>query len=209
MSCSHPKEIRFSFRAMFYIDAGRIQDNGISFAVSSGRTPALEPPGKEKVNCMNSAIRHIAQKRSLWSAFLLGIGFMAALDEIVFHQLLAWHHFYDQSTPLVALMSDGFLHAGELIIFVSGFFLFFDLRRQDLLFPRFAWSGFFLGMGIFQVFDGVIDHKVLRLHQIRYGVDSILPYDIVWNAFGLLLIAVGAVLFTVAQRNIKPTNTKA
>lgn len=147
--------------------------------------------------------------RSLWSVFLLGIGFMAALDEIIFHQLLAWHHFYDRSTPLVALMSDGFLHAGELIIFVAGFFLFFDLRRRGLLFPRFAWSGFFLGMGVFQVFDGIVDHKVLRLHQIRYGIGSILPYDIAWNAFGLLLIAVGAVLFTVAQRNIKSTKTTA
>lgn len=142
-----------------------------------------------------------AQKRSLWSAFLLGIGFMAAVDEIVFHQILAWHHFYDRSTPLVALMSDGFLHAGELIIFVAGFFLFFDLRKRGFLATRFAWAGFFLGMGAFQVFDGIVDHKVLRLHQIRYGVDSILPYDIAWNVFGLLLIVIGAVLYNHARRH--------
>lgn len=30
---------------------------------------------------------------------LIGIAIMAAVDEIVFHQLLAWHHFYDRSTP--------------------------------------------------------------------------------------------------------------
>lgn len=150
-----------------------------------------------------------AQKHSLWSAFLLGVGFMAAVDEIVFHQILAWHHFYDRSTPLVALMSDGFLHAGELMIFVAGFFLFFDLRKRGFLAPRFAWAGFFLGAGVFQVFDGIVDHKVLRLHQIRYGVDSILPYDIAWNAFGVTLIIMGAVLYSRARRDSIPAKTAA
>ena len=45
---------------------------------------------------------------------ITGVGLMAAVDEIVFHQLLGWHHFYDRSTSEVGLMSDGFLHAAEL-----------------------------------------------------------------------------------------------
>ncbi|GAB3826295.1 hypothetical protein GCM10028895_37010 [Pontibacter rugosus] len=43
----------------------------------------------------------------------------------------------------------------------------------------------------FQLFDGIIDHKVLRLHQIRYGVDNILPYDVAWNLAGVILLIVG------------------
>lgn len=139
-------------------------------------------------------------RRSTVAAALLGVGFMAAIDEIVFHQILAWHHFYDRSTPMIALMSDGFLHAGELIAFVAGFFLFFELRKHHALNTRFAWAGFFLGLGGFQLFDGIIDHKVLRLHQIRYGVESILPYDIAWNAFGLVLLAIGGALLMRARR---------
>jgi len=34
--------------------------------------------------------------------------------------------------------------------------------------PKWAWAGFFYGLGGFQLFDGIIDHKVLRLHQVRY-----------------------------------------
>lgn len=30
---------------------------------------------------------------SLTATSFLGIGLMAAIDEIVFHQILAWHHF--------------------------------------------------------------------------------------------------------------------
>ncbi|WP_460889450.1 DUF2243 domain-containing protein [Promicromonospora xylanilytica] len=32
---------------------------------------------------------------------------MAAIDEIAFHRILAWHHFYDYATPDIALVSDG------------------------------------------------------------------------------------------------------
>ena len=116
---------------------------------------------------------------------------MAGVDEIVFHQILSWHHFYDRSTPAVALLSDGLLHAAELIMIVAGFFVFADVRRRNALAPIWAWAGFFLGAGVFQLFDGVVDHKVLRVHQVRYGV-YLLPYDIAWNAFGGILVLVGA-----------------
>lgn len=125
---------------------------------------------------------------------------MAAVDEILFHQILAWHHFYDRATPFIALMSDGFLHAGELIALVAGFILVMKLLRQNALDSRFAWAGFFIGLGGFQMFDGIVDHKILRLHQIRYGVDTIIPYDLTWNAVGFVLLLTGAVLLIKARR---------
>ncbi|RIK36702.1 MAG: DUF2243 domain-containing protein [Chloroflexi bacterium] len=131
--------------------------------------------------------------RSTWAAALTGIGMMAAVDEIIFHQVLAWHHFYDLSTPAIGLLSDGLLHAAELIAIVAGFFVLLDLRRRNALAAAWAWAGFFLGAGGFQLFDGLVNHKVLRLHQIRYGV-YLLPYDIAWNLFGLTLIVIGVVL---------------
>jgi uncharacterized membrane protein len=46
-------------------------------------------------------------RRSIWSGVLAGVGLVAFIDETAFHQLLHWHHFYDQSTPAVGLVSDG------------------------------------------------------------------------------------------------------
>ncbi|GGS29733.1 DUF2243 domain-containing protein [Actinokineospora fastidiosa] len=137
--------------------------------------------------------------RSLWVCALLGAAGMAAVDEIVFHQILAWHHFYDRSTPSVGLISDGLLHTAELVGLVAGFALFADLLRRRALSTAHAWAGLFLGLGGFQLFDGIVDHKLLRVHQIRYGVD-LLPYDLAWNGAGLLLLAVGAVLTVRARR---------
>lgn len=138
--------------------------------------------------------------RSTWVCALIGVGLMAAIDEIVFHQLLSWHHFYDRSTSEVALMSDGILHAAELVILVAGLFLFADLRRRHALARQAGWAGLLLGMGGFQLWDGVIDHKVLRIHQVRYGVDT-LPYDLAWNAAALLLLVAGGVLWLRSGRD--------
>ena len=132
-------------------------------------------------------------RRSRWGGFLIGVGVMAAVDEIVFHQILAWHHFYDRSTTQIALMSDGLLHAAELIAIVAGFFMVADLRRRHALAQMWTWAGFCLGLGSFQLFDGIVNHKVLRLHQVRY-VENLLLYDVAWNLAGLVLIAIGVVL---------------
>jgi uncharacterized membrane protein len=137
------------------------------------------------------AVADIPTRPSVLAAGLIGVAVMAAVDEVVFHQLLAWHHFYDRGTPAVALLSDGLLHAAELVGLVGGFFWFADLRRRGVLMPLAAWGGFLLGAGIFQLFDGLVDHKVLRVHQVRYGVD-LAGYDLAWNLAGVLLLFVGA-----------------
>ena len=50
-----------------------------------------------------------------------------------------------------------------------------------------------LGLGGFQLYDGTVQHKLLHLHQIRYGV-PLLPYDVGWNLFAVLALVAGAVL---------------
>ncbi|MGQ4721198.1 DUF2243 domain-containing protein [Streptomyces tunisiensis] len=145
------------------------------------------------------AARRPEPRRSLLVCAVIGAAVMAAVDEIVFHQLLHWHHFYDRSTSGVALVSDGLLHTAELLALVAGFFLYADLRRRRALAPGHAWSGAFLGAGAFQVFDGIVDHKVLRVHQVRYGVD-VTPYDWAWNLAGLALLVIGGVLLSRARR---------
>ena len=145
-------------------------------------------------------MRAILRGRSYWGAFLLGVGVMAAVDEIVFHQILAWHHFYDAATPAVGLLSDGLLHAAELFLFVAGFFVLLDARRRRELWPGAGWAGFVTGLGVFQLWDGVVDHKILRLHQVRYGVEDLLPYDLAWIGAALVLLTAGAAMTVVAAR---------
>jgi uncharacterized membrane protein len=131
--------------------------------------------------------------RSAWSGVLAGVGLAAFLDETVFHQLLHWHHFYDGGTPAAGLVSDGLFHAFGFVAVVSGLFLLADLQRRRALAATPWWAGLLVGLGAFQLYDGTVQHKLLRLHQIRYGVE-LLPYDLVWNALAVIALGAGVLL---------------
>jgi uncharacterized membrane protein len=126
------------------------------------------------------------------SGFVLGIGIVGALDEILFHQLLQWHHFWDHGTLTAGIVSDGLFHLFTLSMLVAGAIMLWRNRRSlaDEPTARGWTAGILLGMGAFQLWDGTINHKVLRLHEIRPG-HSPWPYDAGWIAISLLLLALG------------------
>jgi uncharacterized membrane protein len=169
--------------------------------IEKPKVPTAKRDQGERVTQTTQTARltNVLRDSSWWSTLLIGVAVMAAIDEIVFHQILGWHHFYDRSTPEIGLLSDGLLHAAELIALVAGFFLLTDARRRGTFSARVGWAGFFVGMGGFQLFDGTVNHKLLGLHQIRYDVD-LLPYDIAWIAGGSVLLITGVILTVVAAR---------
>lgn len=133
-------------------------------------------------------------RRTVAAGLLFGAGIAASMvDLFIFHLWLQWHHFYDRSTPHVGLVADGFFHAFGWFITVAGLFLLADARRREGV--RWArWIGAVLaGVGAFQLLDGVLNHKILRVHQIRYGVDLLL-YDTVWIGTAIAVLLVGLVV---------------
>jgi uncharacterized membrane protein len=147
------------------------------------------------------AVPGAAVGRSIGTGVLMGVGVAAFIDETVFHQLLHWHHFYDKSTPDVGLVSDGFFHAGGWLAMVAGLFLFADLQRRRVTVPKRVWAGALIGWGGFQLYDGLVQHKILGLHQIRYDVD-LTPYDLAWNISGAVGLATGIALLLGQARSI-------
>ena len=130
--------------------------------------------------------------RNLVAGLLLGLGIVAFFDETVFHQLLHWHHFYDRSTTDVGLVSDGLFHAFSWFATVAALFLLGRAAPGPRAARRRFVGGLLVGAGAFQLYDGLVQHKLLGLHQIRYDVE-LLPYDLVWNiAAGVLLVGRGA-----------------
>ena len=132
-------------------------------------------------------------RRLIISGFLFGCGIAGSvIDLFIFHLGLQWHHFYDLSTTRIALLSDGIFHALTWLITVWGLFMLADLRRHIRV-PWSRWAAAVtLGVGIFQLFDGVVNHKILRIHQIRYGVD-LFVYDLVWIGSAVVLAIIGLI----------------
>ncbi|ODG90830.1 hypothetical protein BED47_10300 [Gottfriedia luciferensis] len=130
---------------------------------------------------------------NLWSGILFGLGLVAFFDEVVFHQLLHWHHFYDKSTTSLGLISDGLFHAFSWFATIGSLFMFANLRRKKSLYIKRWIGGVLLGAGLFQLYDGTVQHKWLKLHQIRYNVD-IMPYDVTWNITASIMTLIGCIL---------------
>ncbi|BAB04612.1 DUF2243 domain-containing protein [Halalkalibacterium halodurans] len=137
-------------------------------------------------------------KRSLWSGILFGLGLVAFFDEALFHQLLHWHHFYDRSTTEIGLISDGLFHAFSWFATIGGLFMFADLKRKKTFQRSYWWGGLWLGAGLFQLYDGTIQHKLMRIHQIRY-VENVIVYDFVWNVLAIAMVIIGLVVLFRAK----------
>lgn len=143
----------------------------------------------------------------------IGMGLAGTLDEAVFHQLLDWHHFLERSDPggtvsaaarELGLRSDGAFHLLSTLLLAGGLAALLwrggaALRGRG----RQVAGGVLAGAGGFNLYDGLIQHKLLGLHQVRRGVESLLPYDLVWFAVAVALLAAGIVLL----RSASPTPT--
>ena len=141
---------------------------------------------------------------NFWAGIFFGLGAIAFIDETVFHQLLHWHHFYDKSTLAVGLISDGLFHAFSWFATVASLFIVAHLRKIRAWDKR-RWMGAaVLGAGVFQLYDGIIQHKIFRLHQIRYDVE-IFYYDLVWNVLAIFMILIGWGLLKPKQKQVRET----
>jgi uncharacterized membrane protein len=143
--------------------------------------------------------------RPLWllgPPLLAGLGLGGFFDGIVFHQILQWHHLVssqEETNTLSGLetntTADGIFHI--IMWFVLGFslvWLWGAGRRRQL--PR-AWMALggllLLGWGAFNIFDGVMLHLVLNLHDAREDNQELL-WNLLWIAWGGLFAAIGWVM---------------
>lgn len=99
-----------------------------------------------------------------------------------------------------------------LVLYLTGYFmLLVGLQRLGAYFylPIFedgthiigkdGGGGVFLGVGGFQLYDGIIQHKLMRIHQIRY-VDNLPVYDLIWNIVAIIIIIVGIFLIVRSKK---------
>jgi uncharacterized membrane protein len=110
--------------------------------------------------------------RATVAGILIGIGMGGFVDGIALHQIAQWHNMLSNIVPphtmdtmRVNMMWDGLFHALTWVITLVGI----------------------LGWGIFNLVEGVIDHQILGIHNVRE-----VPNYTVYN---LTFLAVGGVLF--------------
>jgi len=99
---------------------------------------------------MGAASPAMDRRRTAWSGALLGIGMAGTLDEVLLHQILHWHHFYDRSTSAVGLVSDGLFHVASTMLLLVGVYRLGQHRGNPYTgWRRYFWAGVLLGLGGF------------------------------------------------------------
>lgn len=138
----------------------------------------------------------IGDKNLLVAAIILGLGLLGAIDGIVFHQLLQWHHMVDSPNLRLEIITDGlFAAAFSALLIWGGVKIFIDARNSKLGNSwRIFTGGIFIGGGTFNLIEGIINHHILQVHRVRPAAENPLFYDLSFLASGLLLLGIGLLI---------------
>lgn len=137
------------------------------------------------------------------ASMVLGIGLGGFADGIVLHQILQWHEMISNKMPPVNLVAksvnmfwDGVFHAFCLLVVVVGVVLFWKLlHRRDIdRSGTILAGGLLLGWGSFNIIEGIIDHHLLKLHNVREVAANISFWNYAFLGLSLLMLVGGYLL---------------
>ncbi|MCM3575833.1 DUF2243 domain-containing protein [Mesobacillus subterraneus] len=127
------------------------------------------------------------------AGLILGLGLLGAIDGIVFHQLLQWHHMVLSDNIQLEIFTDGLftaLFSAKLLW--GGVKIFQDARKNQLGSSwRIFLGGIFIGGGAFNLVEGIVDHHILQVHRVKPMAENPLMYDLAFLAIGALLVVIG------------------
>lgn len=138
------------------------------------------------------------------ASVVLGIGFGGFVDGIVLHQILQVHEMLSNKIPAtdyvgksVNMFWDGIFHAFCLLVAIVGVVLLWKLMgRKDVdVSGRLFSAGLLLGWGLFNLVEGVLDHQILKLHNvIEYAADHD-PGNYAFLATSVVMLVAGGILY--------------
>lgn len=140
-------------------------------------------------------------RRGLVAAGVFGFGFSGLIDVLVLHLVLQLHHLLSNVYPTgtmsglrANLVADGLFSLGMLVIMSVGAGLLWRVERRtvDPLPVRPIAGAAVVGLGVFDLFDVVVDHTILGLHHATEGTSY---YDPHWAVVSVLIIAAGVVIY--------------
>lgn len=136
---------------------------------------------------------------------LLGVGLGGFVDGIVLHQILQWHHMLtatgDHPADTVAgleanTLADGLFHAAAWVFVVAGIVVMTRAWAAGGRAPTLGSQigGLLAGWGAFNLVEGLVNHHLLGVHDVRDDVADPLWWNLGFLALGAALVVVGVLL---------------
>lgn len=147
--------------------------------------------------------------RATVAGILLGIGMGGFVDGIVLHQIFQWHNMVSNWIPpdtveamSINMMWDGYFHAFVWLVTFAGILVFRSAaqRREPIPSLQSLLGLLFIGWGLFNLVEGIINHQLLAVHYVRQ-VPGYSFYNLVFLAVGGgLFILIGWLLMKAGRR---------
>lgn len=140
-------------------------------------------------------------RRALVAAGVFGVGFSGLIDVLVLHHVLQWHHLVSGIYPTntveglrTNIFADGLFSIGMVVVMgVGAGLLWQSERRTDApLAVRPLFGSALVGLGVFDLYDAVVDHAILGLHQPLSQGGRYNPH---WIVVSLLFVAAGYLVY--------------
>jgi uncharacterized membrane protein len=142
------------------------------------------------------------------AGILIGIGMGGFVDGIVLHQIAQWHNMLSNIVPphtmdtmRVNMMWDGLFHALTWSVTLVGILLLRRAASARAAVPSLqVFTGqLILGWGVFNLVEGIIDHQILGIHNVR-EVPNYTVYNLTFLGIGGLLFILLGWMFMQAGR---------
>ena len=143
------------------------------------------------------------------AGILIGVGMGGFVDGIVLHQIAQWHSMLSNLVPphtmdmmRVNMTWDGLFHALTWLATLVGILRLRSAAAARAVIPSLqAFTGqLILGWGMFNLVEGLIDHQILGIHNVR-EVPNAMLYNLTFLAIGgVLCILLGWLLMRGGSR---------
>jgi uncharacterized membrane protein len=145
------------------------------------------------------------------AGILIGIGMGGFVDGIVLHQIAQWHSMLSNIVPphtmdtmRVNMMWDGLFHALTWIVTLVGILRLRSAASARAAVPSLqVFTGqLILGWGLFNLVEGIIDHQILGIHNVR-EVPNYTVYNLTFLGIGGILFILLGWMFMQAGRRAR------
>jgi uncharacterized membrane protein len=169
----------------------------LPFAVLGGLFAGLAWLSGRRYTTLNAAEKGAKTPVPLFAAALiLGIGTGGFVDGIVLHQILQWHEMISAKLPPTTYVAksinmfwDGVFHAVTLVGIVR---LWKLLHRNDIDHSgNLLAGGLLAGWALFNIVEGLFDHHLLKLHNVRERTPDVAAWNNGFLLFSVVLLVAG------------------
>ena len=140
------------------------------------------------------------------AGILIGVGMGGFVDGILLHQILQVHNMLSNKyfpdtlvNEQINMFWDGIFHAFTWVVTAIGIRKLWKVAqsREIILQTNIFVGSLFLGWGLFNLIEGIIDHQILGLHHV---IQRAAPTpQLIWDLAFLVLGGVGMIALGLWQ----------